>query len=405
MNCWRLEALVLLLIICVLGVCRCTANNMNQLMQTGRSYHVNKMLTGFSCRRSLRALSSTNPHTAYATDIQNINQRKRRRRGAIHATKRIQQYDNFLLAATISDDEQPSTLATTTQYTINDSICPPTDTETLNKVVIKHIQTLPKYWKSKPIAKHTSAAFTEALDFILQHPKRTTSLDTKAKVKVIIDGGCGTGRSSYLLGEIHKDCLVIGIDQSLSRLSRNKGYNNDNIQQSNDNTNEGDNVLLLRAELADFWKCILSSPEWQKNVQIQKHYLLYPNPYPKKSRLKNRWYAHPAFPLLMMTTEGAELIMRSNWEGYLKEFSQAVNVWSETGANYEDFHGMINSCESDDDEWHPTIASSSSSTKLEVVGPDRLNIDIAESLTNFEAKYVEIGEPIYELKLFQKAIR
>ena len=165
-----------------------------------------------------------------------------------------------------------------------------------------------------------------------------------------------------------------------------------------------DNVLLLRAELADFWKCVLSSPEWQENVQIHKHYLLYPNPYPKKSRLKNRWYAHPAFPLLMMSSEGAELIVRSNWEGYLKEFSHSVNVFSETGANVKDFHSMINSCESDD-EWYPTIASSSSSTDLNAVGPDRLDIDIAESLTNFEAKYVEIGEPIYELKLFQKAIK
>jgi len=366
-------------------------------MQTGRSYHMNKMLAGFACRRSTRALSSTNPHTAYTTDMQNINQRKRRRRGAIHATKRIQQYDNFILAAKISDNEQPISLVT--QYTINDSICPPTDIETLNKVVTKHIHTLPRYWKSKPIAKHTSVAFQEALNFILQHPQRTTaSTSDTTKTKVIIDGGCGTGRSSFLLGEMHKDCLVIGIDQSLSRLSRNKGYNN-NIQESNDNTSEGDNVLLLRAELADFWKCILSSPEWQENIQIHKHYVLYPNPYPKKSRLKNRWYAHPAFPLLMMSSEGAELIVRSNWEGYLKEFSQAVNVWSETGANYEDFHGMINSCESDDDEWHTTIASSSSSTDLNVVGPDRMNIDISESLTNFEAKYVEIGEPIYELKI------
>lgn len=376
-------------------------------MQTGRSYHVCKKMLGFTCRRSTRALSSAaNPHTTHNyIDIHKNNQRRRRRRGAIHATKRIQQYDNFILAATISDDEneQPSTLATT-QYTINDSICPSTDIETLNKVVTKHIHTLPKYWKSKPIAKHTSAAFQEALDFILQHPKRTTSsLDssTNLKTKVIIDGGCGTGRSSFLLGEMYRDCLVIGIDQSLSRLSRNKGYNNNNIQESNTSTNKGDNVLLLRAELADFWKCILASTEWQENIQIHKHYLLYPNPYPKKSRLKNRWYAHPAFPLLMMS-EGAELIVRSNWEGYLKEFSQAVNVWSETGANYKDFHRMISS--ESDDEWYPTIASSSSSTDLNVVGPYRLNIDTTESLTNFEAKYVEIGEPIYELKI-QKAIK
>ena len=394
MNCRRLEALVLLLMmICLFRVSSCTASNMNHLVLSTRSYHVNKIL-GFASRRS-RALS-TNPHTTYATDIQNSHQRKRRRRGAINATKRIQ----YEKSATLSDNDEPSTLVT--QYTINDSICPPTDIETLNKVVTKHIHTLPRYWKSKPIAKHTSVAFQEALDYILQHPRTkitSTSLDStnNLKTKVIIDGGCGTGRSSYLLGQMYEDCLVIGIDQSLSRLSRNKGY---------DNTQESDNVLLLRAELADFWKCILSSSEWQENVQIHKHYLLYPNPYPKKSRLKNRWYAHPAFPLLMMSSDGAELIVRSNWEGYLKEFSHAVNVWSDTGANYKDFYSRINnSCESDDDEWHPTIASSSSTTKLEVVGPDRLNIDIAESLTNFEAKYVEIGEPIYELKLFQKATR
>ena len=183
------------------------------------------------------------------------------------------------------------------------------------------------------------------------------------KVNVILDSGCGTGKSTFILGQMHPNCVVIGIDQSIARLSRNKSYNqtdlsdddqtdlcnqkrrnvrNNNFSnahvsnhhredQSND---QNDNVLLLRAELSDFWKCCLSSNQWQDKICIYKHYLLYPNPYPKKSRLKSRFYAHPAFPLLMMTVqmdgglptdkEKEKLVVRSNWKGYLNEFKMLL---------------------------------------------------------------------------------
>ena len=279
-----------------------------------------------------------------------------------------------------------------TQYTINDSICPPTDSETLNKIVKKHIHTLPRYWKSRPIADHTSEAFREALNFVL----RRQSSEDDVRIKVILDSGCGTGKSSFILGEMYKDCVVIGVDQSLSRLSRNKEYNG--------NTDDSTNVLLLRAELSDFWKCCLSSSEWQQSVHIQRHYLLYPNPYPKKSRLKNRFYAHPAFPLLMMTsfmndngTNGEKLIVRSNWEGYLQEFKAAVDVWRETGGTLNDFRTLIS--DGNDDEWRPI----QSINNLEVVGPNQLG-NVVTPLTNFEAKFIHCGEPIYELSI-EKTIK
>ena len=50
-----------------------------------------------------------------------------------------------------------------TQYTINDSVCPPTDPDTLEKIVLKHIHALPRYWFSRPVANHTAEAFQEAL--------------------------------------------------------------------------------------------------------------------------------------------------------------------------------------------------------------------------------------------------
>jgi len=50
-----------------------------------------------------------------------------------------------------------------TQYTINDSVCPPTDPDTLTKIVQKHIHALPRYWFSRPVANHTAEAFQEAL--------------------------------------------------------------------------------------------------------------------------------------------------------------------------------------------------------------------------------------------------
>ena len=108
-----------------------------------------------------------------------------------------------LLRTQLSSDE------ITTQYTINESICPPSNSTVLKSIVKKHIETLPKYLNSKPIAEYNKDAFEEALAFVTY--RKQTLTDNK-KVKVILDSGCGTGKSTRILGDMFPDCLVIGIE-------------------------------------------------------------------------------------------------------------------------------------------------------------------------------------------------
>lgn len=365
----------------------------------------------------------------------------------------LQQHHEAIESSGREGRNSSSSSITTTKHTINDTLCPPTNTYTLQQLVQKHITTLPKYISSKPIAKHNIEAFNEVLNFIScynlkqQQPSSSstscTSSSSSSKTKVILDSGCGTGRSSYILAQQNKDCIIIGIDQSLVRLCRNKAYyhhyhhhrdnsNNDNKKDkekvmteeeekhsSSNSNNSSNNVLLVRAELSDFWYLCLSSTIFNQIAYIDQHYLLYPNPYPKKSRLQNRFYAHPSFPLLMMTLDNNNngimvgnnnnddntvdkvvLIVRSNWKGYLDEFKMATNVWRKntmigtttTTTNNNDV--VINN----DNDW--ALQDKTAIIAWKTSGPDQLNpCNIISPMTNFEAKFLECDEPIYEFTI------
>ena len=187
------------------------------------------------------------------------------------------------------------------------------------------------------------------------------------------------------------------------RLNKNKEYRN-KIGSSSDKDGGTEisapqemqpiskNVLLLRADLVDFWHLCLSSLEWQQRVQILRHYLLYPNPYPKNSRLKSRFYAHPAFPLLMLTLmmngDGMcdpQIIIRSNWKGYLEEFAIAVDIWEGAGLTLKDVKAYVTRANS-------RVADGVKTWTMN--RPERLKSETP--LTNFEAKYFACGEPTYE---------
>jgi tRNA G46 methylase TrmB len=122
---------------------------------------------------------------------------------------------------------------------------------------------------------------------------------------VILDSGCGVGRSTRYLAERYPEHVVIGIDQSVHRLSKAQL---DSLPA---------NMLLIRANLVDFWRLAAGS-RWQLN----KHYLLYPNPWPKTEHLKRRWHGHPVFPDLLAL--GGQLELRTNWEIYALEMQQAL---------------------------------------------------------------------------------
>lgn len=279
-----------------------------------------------------------------------------------------------------------------TMYSINDDVCPPLDPDVLRNTVEKHCRTLPSYLQHKPIAPHTLQAYTKVCQYI----KETFNPNNKT---IILDSGCGTGRSSLLLGEAYPSSLVIGIDRSMARLCRNRKFRNGILVESDDDFGNGDestsrstsiaptvvqqaadNVLLVRAELVDFWRLIILEEEWN----IAHHYLLYPNPYPKKARYKHRWYAHSSFPLLLQL--GAEqLTIRSNWKGYVKEFRDSV-VYANEYYDKQETHGKNYA--------QPYMQSATSDESIRQRRPQD---EIA--WTNFEQKYDDIGEPTYELTL------
>eukprot|EP00639_Heterosigma_akashiwo_P012049 CAMPEP_0206361004 /NCGR_PEP_ID=MMETSP0294-20121207/72_1 /ASSEMBLY_ACC=CAM_ASM_000327 /TAXON_ID=39354 /ORGANISM="Heterosigma akashiwo, Strain CCMP2393" /LENGTH=163 /DNA_ID=CAMNT_0053805743 /DNA_START=680 /DNA_END=1168 /DNA_ORIENTATION=- len=137
--------------------------------------------------------------------------------------------------------------------------------------------------------------------FLRFHLDKNASWEPGSKLPVILDSGCGTGRSAVSLANAHPDLPVLGVDRSLARLGRSAAFRYSGAASSAEELEEcGDgaapemergqpkqkNLLLLRAELSDFWRLIDESQEWK----IEKHSLFYPNPYVKPKQLKSRFH-------------------------------------------------------------------------------------------------------------------
>lgn len=158
-------------------------------------------------------------------------------------------------------------------------------------------ETVSKYLNSecrRPYAAHTRQAFEHAQGFV-----------TEVARPVILDACCGTAQSTLHLALTHPEHCVIGVDKSLARLQKN--------------STTPANMLLLQADLLDFYR-LAAAAGWQ----LDKHFLLYPNPWPKSSHLKRRWHAMPSFPAMLQL--GGELEVRSNWQIYIEEFVEALRL-------------------------------------------------------------------------------
>lgn len=265
--------------------------------------------------------------------------------------------------------------STATRYTID---TPPIDPDLLQSTVYKNLANFDRYLDCRPVAAHTREAFAQ-LQAELAATTTTRGL--------ILDSGCGTGRSSLILGERFPDKMIVGVDRSIDRLGRvardlTSGGDTQDINQDDRQHVQrvGDNVILVRAELVHFWRL------WrQDGLLAEQHYLLYPNPYPKKSRLKQRWYAHASFPLLLLVSGGNPLVLRSNWELYLQEFVQAVEYAS--------------ACQEDKCGHDAKLASKLAGQYLGSARNGPTQRLPGDAWTNFEAKYDKIGESTYELLL------
>ena len=124
---------------------------------------------------------------------------------------------------------------------------------------------------------------------------------------------------------INPDTLVIGVDKSASRIERNvEGFDLKNGYQAS-------NYHLVRADLNDFYRLVKAA-----NWPVSKHYILYPNPWPKSKHLQRRWHGSAVFPFILSV--GQELILRSNWRLYLEEFQFAAELAKQAGSLEEVTH-------------------------------------------------------------------
>jgi tRNA G46 methylase TrmB len=211
--------------------------------------------------------------------------------------------------------------------------------EKLDEIVDKHLA----HAFQKPYQEHTKQAFAQMDEYV------QAFLQANPDGEVILDACCGVGQSTRLLAEKNPQAIVIGVDKSAHRINRNvEGF-------SADDGYAAQNYQLVRADLNDFYRLVKAA-----NWPVVKHYILYPNPWPKSKHLQRRWHGSAVFP--QMTSIGKTLILRSNWPLYLQEFQQA--------AAKVNLHGEL--------------------LKLETT---------EQALTPFEAKYQASGQVCWQLIL------
>ena len=150
----------------------------------------------------------------------------------------------------------------------------------------------------KPPAAYSVAAFERLLSVWDGH------------APLLLDAGCGTGASTRALARLHPHCLAVGVDQSAARLAQGARWAG---------ADSPANALLLRADVVDLWLLLA-----QRRIRLARHYLLYPNPWPKAAQVMRRWPAHAAFPALLSL--GGVLECRSNWRVYVDELCCAVHM-------------------------------------------------------------------------------
>jgi tRNA G46 methylase TrmB len=185
----------------------------------------------------------------------------------------------------------------------------------------KHALHLLSYLEHAPVPGHTRTAFALTAEWLADRG----GLDQGAR-PLIIDSGCGTGRSTILMAQQHPGYLVVGIDRSCKRLAKGLGSAAAALPSDEEPlvSDVGSNALLVRADLAGFWRLAVEAG-WR----ARRHRILFPNPYPKPAHLSRRWHTHPSFPLVMRL--GGELELRSNWRVYLDETLIAVQAIAELG--------------------------------------------------------------------------
>jgi tRNA (guanine-N7-)-methyltransferase len=167
----------------------------------------------------------------------------------------------------------------------------------LSTLVARHAATV----FQKPVADHNRSAFDLSI----------AAWQCAGNPPLILDAGCGVGLSTHHLARLFPSHFVIGVDQSADRIDRGLEWPYP----------EPPNLLLVRAELSDYWRLLQSA-----GITLARHYMLYPNPWPKIGHLSRRWHGHAVFPTVLAL--GGRFECRSNWSIYIDECAAALGQLS-----------------------------------------------------------------------------
>lgn len=150
----------------------------------------------------------------------------------------------------------------------------------------------------RPLAAYNRNAFADSI----------AAWQAAGAPPLILDAGCGVGASTLHLATQYPDHFVIGVDQSADRLARHTHWSGAVPA----------NCIRVRADLVDYWRLLQAA-----GVRPARHYVLYPNPWPKIGQLGRRWHGHPVFPAVVAL--GGYFECRSNWRIYIEECAAALH--------------------------------------------------------------------------------
>jgi tRNA G46 methylase TrmB len=206
----------------------------------------------------------------------------------------------------------------------------------------------------KPIAAYNRTAFDAGI----------AAWQASGAMPLILDAGCGVGLSTLHLANRFSGHFVIGVDQSADRIARNTQWPGALPP----------NCIKVRADLVDYWRLM-----HEAGIYPDRHYVLYPNPWPKKHHLGRRWHGHSVFPTIVAL--GGYFECRSNWRIYVDECAAALKQL--TGADVATQPYQPGECE--------TTGSAAESFPLPI--------------TPFEQKYLASGHALWRCKIQMTARR
>lgn len=130
---------------------------------------------------------------------------------------------------------------------------------------------------------------------------------------ILLDAGCGTGESTEHWARRYPEHWILGIDRSAHRLAKATARGT----ATPDRGPRPGQPWFIRADLGD-WYRLAAAAGWR----LDRHFVLYPNPYPKAGQRNRRWPWSPVFPAMLAL--GGHLTLRTNWRTYAEEWAEAL---------------------------------------------------------------------------------